>query len=216
VTGATARGGFRRWYGERVLPRALDLACGSAGFEGPRAATVAGVHGTVLEIGFGSGHNLRHYPDAVDRLLAVDPSGRALEIATPRIERSRVSVELVGLDGQQLPVDDASVDCVVSTFTLCTIPDERAALAEVRRVLRPGGTFHVLEHGLADDVRVQRWQRRVSHVQQRVAGGCHTERHVPGMLSDAGFTWEPGTMERWYAGRPRTLTALTRVVATVA
>jgi SAM-dependent methyltransferase len=207
--------GWRDWYAERVLPRAIDVACGSSGFRRPRADTVADTHGTVLEIGFGSGHNLPHYPAAVDRLLAVDPSGRALEIATPRIERSRVSVELVGLDGQQLPIDDASVDCVVSTFTLCTIPDVRAALVEVRRVLRPGGTFHVLEHGLADDPGVQRWQRRVSPLQQRIAGGCHTDRHVPGMLSDAGFVWEPTAMARWSAGRPKTLTHLTRVVARV-
>jgi ubiquinone/menaquinone biosynthesis C-methylase UbiE len=178
--------GFRDWYDERVLPRVIDVACGSAGFSEPRAATVAGTHGTVLEI------------------------------ATPRIERSRVSVELVGLDGQHLPLDDASVDCVVSTFTLCTIPDVALALREVRRVLRPGGTFHVLEHGLADDPVVQRWQRRVSPVQQRVAGGCHTDRHVPGMLSDAGFTWEPGTLARWSAGRPKSLTFLTRVTARVA
>ena len=207
--------GFRDWYAERVLPRAIDVACGSAGFRLPRADTVADTHGTVLEIGFGSGHNLPHYPSTVDRLLAVDPSGRALEIATPRIERSPVSVELVGLDGQQIPIDDASVDCVVSTFTLCTIPDVRAALAEVRRVLRPGGTFHVLEHGLADEPGVQRWQRRVSPLQQRIAGGCHTDRHVPGLLSDAGFVWEPTAMARWYAGRPKTLTYLTRMTARV-
>lgn len=205
--------GVRQWYDERVLPRVIDVACGSAGFRAARADAVAGTHGTVLEIGFGSGHNLPHYPDTVDRLLAVDPSGRALEIARPRIERSPVSVELVGLDGQQLPLDDASVDCVVSTFTLCTIPDVAAALGEVRRVLRPGGSFHVLEHGLADDARVQRWQRRVSPLQQRVAGGCHTDRHVPGMLADAGFGWDAGSMSQWFAGRPKALTFLTRVTA---
>jgi len=205
--------GFRDWYAERVLPRAIDVACGSAGFRLPRADTVADTHGTVLEIGFGSGHNLPHYPSTVDRLLAVDPSGRALEIATPRIERSPVSVELVGLDGQQIPIDDASVDCVVSTFTLCTIPDVRAALAEVRRVLRPGGTFHVLEHGLADDEGIQRWQHRVNPIQRRVAGGCHTNRHIPELLAGSGFRWDE--LHRWYAGRPKTLTALTRTVATV-
>ena len=207
--------GLRHWYEEHVLPRALDVACGSSGFHEPRAATLAGTRGTVLEIGFGTGHNLRHYPATVERLLAVDPSGRSVEIARPRIERAAMPVELVGLDGQQLPIDDASVDCVVSTFTLCTIPDEAAALREVRRVLRPGGTFHVLEHGLADDPKVQRWQRRVSPLQQFVAGGCHTERHVPGMLHDAGFTWEPDAMSRWYAGWPKTLTYLTRVTARV-
>ncbi|MEZ5249607.1 MAG: class I SAM-dependent methyltransferase [Ilumatobacteraceae bacterium] len=118
--------GLVTWYERRVLPRRSTSPAVRRGSVSS-ADTVAGTHGTVLEIGFGSGHNLAHYPDAVDRLLAVDPSGRALEIATPRIERSRVSVELVGLDGQQIPLDDASVDCVVSTFTLCTIPDVQAA-----------------------------------------------------------------------------------------
>lgn len=208
--------GLRDWYDEHVLPRVIDVACGSSGFHEPRAATLADTHGTVLEIGFGTGHNLRHYPSTVERLLAVDPSGRSVEIARPRIERAAMPVELVGLDGQQLSVDDASVDCVVSTFTLCTIPDVAAALREVRRVLRPGGTFHVLEHGLADDPKVQRWQHRVSPVQQRLAGGCHTERHVPGMLDEAGFTWAPEAMARWSAGRPKALTFLTRVTARVA
>lgn len=205
---------FGRWYAERLLPVAIDKACASPGFAEPRAAALAGTHGTVLEIGFGSGLNLRHYPTGVEHLLAVEPAARAIELARPRIERATFSVEVVGLDGQHLPVADASVDCVVSTFTLCTIPDVEAALREVRRVLRPGGTFHVLEHGLADEPRVQRWQRRWDPVQQRIAGGCHTDRHVPTLLRDAGFHWDE--LHRWYAGRPKVLTALTRTVATVA
>jgi SAM-dependent methyltransferase len=205
--------GARSFYEERILPVVIDKACASPGFTEPRAAAVAGTHGTVLEIGFGSGHNLRHYPAAVERLLAVEPAARAVELARPRIERASFVVEVIGLDGQQLPVDDASVDCVVSTFTLCTIPDVRAALHEVRRVLRPGGTFHVLEHGLADEPAVQRWQHRANPVQRFVAGGCNMNRHVPGLLSDAGFHWDE--LHRWYAGRPKMLTALTRTVATV-
>ena len=197
--------GLRQFYAERVLPVVIDKACASPGFSEPRAAVVADTHGTVLEIGFGSGHNLRHYPVTVERLLAVEPAARAIELARPRIERVSFDVEVVGLDGQRLPVDDQSVDCVVSTFTLCTIPDVNAALAEVRRVLRPGGTFHVLEHGLADDEGIQRWQHRVNPIQRRVAGGC------PATVL-AQWTRE---LHRWYAGRPKTLTALTRTVATV-
>jgi SAM-dependent methyltransferase len=209
-----AAGGLKRRYEEHVLPRVIDKACASPGFAAPREATVAGTHGTVLEIGFGSGLNLAHYPAAVERLWAVEPAGRAVELAAARIDRAPFPVEVIGLDGQQLPVDSASVDCVVSTFTLCTIPDAQAALAEIRRVLRPGGTFHVLEHGLADDQRVQRWQQRLTPVQRAVAGGCHLNRHIPSLVEQAGFTWS--TVERWYAGRPRTLTLLTRGVATVA
>ena len=202
------------WYDEHVLPRVVDLACASKGFRPHRAAAVAEARGIVVEIGFGTGHNLAHYTDAVERLLAVEPSGRSIELAADRIARAPFPVEVVGLDGQRLPLDDASADCVVSTFTLCTIPDPAAALAEVRRVLRPGGTFHVLEHGLADDHRVQRWQRRAEPVQRRIAGGCHLTRHVPTMLADAGFEWSE--LHRWTAGRPKALAALTRTVATVA
>lgn len=205
---------LQAWYDERVLPRVVDLACASKGFRPYRAAAVADARGTVVEIGFGTGHNLAHYTDAVDRLLAVEPSGRSIALAADRIARAPFPVEVVGLDGQRLPLDDASADCVVSTFTLCTIPDPAAALAEVRRVLRPGGTFHVLEHGLADDHRVQRWQRRAEPVQRRLAGGCHLTRHVPTMLADAGFEWSE--LHRWTAGRPKALATLTRTVATVA
>jgi SAM-dependent methyltransferase len=215
VVVSTAPGGrFRHWYRERLLPVVIDKACASPGFTEPRAATVATTHGTVLEIGFGSGLNLRHYPEAVERLLAVEPSARAIELARPRIERAAFAVEVVGLDGQRLPVDDASVDCVVSTFTLCTIPDVHAALHEVHRVLKPGGTFHVLEHGLADDLDVRRWQHRMNPVQQRVAGGCNLDRDIPDLLQSTGFRWDD--LHRWYAGRPKTLTALTRTVASAA
>ncbi len=206
--------GARRFYAERILPVVIDKACASPGFSDARAAVVGSTRGTVLEIGFGSGHNLRHYPAAVERLLAVEPAARAVELARPRIAQVSFDVDVIGLDGQRLPIDDASVDCVVSTFTLCTIPDVMAALGEVRRVLRIGGTFHVLEHGLADDAGVQRWQHRVNPVQRFVAGGCNTNRHIPDLLAAAGFRCDD--LHRWYAGRPKTLTALTRTVAVVA
>ncbi|MEX1106848.1 MAG: class I SAM-dependent methyltransferase [Ilumatobacteraceae bacterium] len=201
------------WYVERVLPKLIDLACASPGFRPHRAAVVAGTRGTVLELGFGSGHNLRAYPATVEKLIAVEPSVRAIEIARDRIAAAAFDVEVIEADGARLPMPDSSVDCVVSTFTLCTIPDVAGALAEVKRVLRPGGTFHVLEHGLADDVRVQRLQRIVDPVHRRVAGGCHTTRHMPALLDEAGFRWD--ALSRWYEGRPKVLTALTMVIATV-
>jgi ubiquinone/menaquinone biosynthesis C-methylase UbiE len=202
------------WYERRILPKVIDVACGSPAWRPHRRSVVEGTSGTVLEIGFGSGHNVALYPAEVARLIAVEPAGRAIELARERIERAPFEVETIDAVGEHLPLPDASVDCAVSTFTLCTVPDVPAVLAEIRRVLRPGGTFHVLEHGLSDDERVQRAQRIIEPVQRRIAGGCHTTRHVPTMLSDAGFTW--GSMRRWTDGRPKSLTALTLVVAHVA
>ena len=205
---------FSEYYTERVLPVAIDRMCGTKAFRPHRRDTLAGTHGTVLEIGFGSGHNLALYPAEVTRLLVVEPSERAVELARERTAKAPFPVEVIGLNGETLPLDDDSVDCVVSTFTLCTIPDAGAALREISRVLVPGGTLHVLEHGLADDDKTQRWQHRLDPLQQRIAGGCHLTRHVPSMLSDAGF--DVIEMQRWSEGRPKAHTAMTRAVVTPA
>lgn len=206
--------GLKQHYEARVLPVVIDKICGSKGFAPHRRATLAGTHGTVLEIGFGSGTNLAHYPPEVERLLAVEPAGRAVDLAAERIARARFLVEVIGLDGEHLPLDAASVDCVVSTFTLCTVPHVEQALAEIRRVLRPGGTLHVLEHGLDDAADVQRWQRRLDPVQHALAGGCHLTRHIPSLVESAGLRW--GELHRWREGHPYTYTSLTRGVAVVA
>ena len=200
------------YYTERVLPVAIDRMCGTKAFRPHRRDTVAGTHGTVLEIGFGSGHNLAQYPAGVSRLLVVEPSARAVELARERTAKAPFPVEFIGLNGEVLPIDDGSIDCVVSTFTLCTIPDATAALREISRVLVAGGTLHVLEHGLADDPKTQRWQHRLDPLQQRVAGGCHLNRHVPSMLAEAGF--DVIEMQRWSEGRPKAHTAMTRAVVT--
>ena len=141
----------------------------------------SGLSGRVLEIGFGSGLNVSAYPDAGHRpSSAVEPSDLGWELSAERRSGSAVPVERVGLDGQRLAAADATYDAVLSTFTLCTIPDVATALAEVRRVLRPGGALHVLEHGLAPDPRVAAWQRRLNRLQGRIAGGCHLTRDAPG------------------------------------
>ena len=121
--------GLKQHYEARVLPVVIDKICGSKGFAPHRRATLAGTHGTVLEIGFGSGTNLAHYPPEVERLLAVEPAGRAVDLAAERIARASFPVEVIGLDGEHLPLDAASVECVVSTFTLCTVPHGEQALA---------------------------------------------------------------------------------------
>lgn len=142
----------------------------------------------MLEIGFGSGTNVPFYPAEVRRVLAVDPATVGQKLAADRVARSAAAVEYVGLDGEELPLDDASVDHALSTFTMCTIPDVERALAEVRRVLRPGGTLHFLEHGRAPDAKVMKWQDRLNPLQMRVAGGCHLNRPIDIVLRDSGFT----------------------------
>lgn len=198
------------WYEERLLPRVIDKVCATPQFRPHRAETVAGLAGTVLEIGFGSGLNLPHYPPEVERLLVVDPAVLGRELAARRIDAVGFPVESVGLDGASLALDDDSVDHVVSTFTLCTIPDVHAALAEVRRVLRPGGTFRVLEHGISPDPSVATWQRRLTPVQRRVAGGCHLDRAILPLVKGAGF--EITSVRQWSEGRPQAFTYLTLLV----
>jgi SAM-dependent methyltransferase len=152
-----------------------------------REQVCAGLTGRVLEIGFGSGLNLGTYPAAVTSVDAVEPSDLAWRLSEDRRAASAVPVERVGLDGQRLAAPDASYDAAVSTFTLCTIPDVEAALRELHRVLRPGGAVHALEHGLAPDPRVARWQHRLDGLQGRFAAGCHLVRDAPALLAAAGF-----------------------------
>src|SRR3954467_14989111 len=163
-------------YGDHVLPRIIDLACGLKALQPQRRRVCEGLAGEVVEIGFGSGLNVPFYPAAVTRVRAVEPADVGWKLATKRLEASAVRVERAGLDGQSLPFDDDSFDCAVSTWTMCTIPDVDAALAEVRRVLRPGGTLHFVEHGLSPDPSVARWQHRLEPVQKRLFGGCHLTR----------------------------------------
>lgn len=174
-------------YERTVLPRLVDRALGTRGAQRLRDRTCAGLSGEVLELGFGSGHNVACYPEAVTGVVAVEPSDLAWRLSEPRRRNSPVPVRRVGLDGASVPVPDASCDSALSTWTLCTIPDVADALAEVRRILRPGGRLHFLEHGLAPDAPVQRWQHRIEPIQRRVAGGCHLTRPIRDLIVDAGF-----------------------------
>ena len=175
-------------YAERVVPRIMNVTCGAKQARPLRERVCAGLHGEVIEIGFGSGHNVPFYPDAVQRVAAIDPSELSWKLAQGRVSASRATVEQAGLDGQSLLLADDSFDAALSTWTLCTIPDPVSALTEVRRVLRPGGTLHFIEHGLAPDENVQRWQRRLEPLNKRLAGGCHLTRPILDLFETAGFS----------------------------
>jgi ubiquinone/menaquinone biosynthesis C-methylase UbiE len=175
-------------YAERVLPRIVNAACGMKASNALRERVCGGLHGHVVEIGFGSGLNIPFYPDSVSEVAAIEPADLGWKLAGKRLAASTVSIERSGLDGQSLPLPDDSCDAALSTWTLCTIPDAAAALGEVRRVLKPGGTLHFVEHGLAPDEKVQRWQHRLDPLQQRLFGGCHLNRPIAVLLTNAGFT----------------------------
>jgi SAM-dependent methyltransferase len=172
---------------DRVLPRLIDRALRTPDVQALRARVCADVTGDVLELGFGSGLNLPHLPPGVETLSAVEPSDLGWSLSEVRRRASQVPVERVGLDGQRLAAGDASYDVVLCTFTLCTIPDVELALAEVRRVLRPTGSFHFLEHGLAPEAGVAAWQARLEPLQRRLAGGCHLTRDIAGLVRSAGL-----------------------------
>lgn len=188
-------------YEDRVLPRLVDLCCGSQQMNSERQRVCAGLHGRVVEIGFGSGRNVPFYPDSVQSVSAVEPADLGWRMAAGRLAAATVPVERAGLDGQALPFEDDSFDSALSTWTLCTIPDVEAALAEVRRVLAPGGTFHFVEHGLAPDAGVQKWQHRFNPVQKALAGGCHLDRDIRGLIEAAGFKIRD--IDRYYQQGPK-------------
>jgi ubiquinone/menaquinone biosynthesis C-methylase UbiE len=201
-------------YREKVLPHIINAACGMKANGPLRDRVCAGLHGQVLEIGFGTGHNVPHYPAAVTGVAAVEPADVGWRLATKRVEASSVPIQRTGLDGQSIPLPDDSCDTALSTWTLCTIPDVAAALQEVRRVLKPGGTLHFVEHGLAPaaDAKVQRLQHRLDPLQQRLFGGCHLNRQIQDLLTGAGF--ELTEVDVFYEeGAPRFLAADTLGVA---
>lgn len=188
-------------WSDRILPRLVDKSLSAGQVMKQRQIVCARLSGQVLEIGFGSGLNIEKYPDAVESVVAVEPSDLAWQMSDDRRSASRTPISRSGLDGQSLAEPDDSFDAVLSTFTLCTIPDAELALREIRRVLRPGGNLEFLEHGQAPEPDVAKRQRRWEPLQKRVAGGCHLTRDMAALVRDAGF--EITTLEQRYLPGPR-------------
>ena len=192
------------WYERHVLPCLIDWGCGLPLATRQRQALVPRAHGRVLEVGVGTGLNLRHYDrQQVQSLTVLDPAESLHRLARQRAERAGLPVELLGLSAERIPLPDHSFDTVVMTWTLCSIPEPLAALREMRRVLAPQGQLLFCEHGLSPEPAVQRWQRRLEPWWSPCAGGCHLTRDVPRLLRDAGFVLPE--LEQRYLMRPHTL-----------
>jgi SAM-dependent methyltransferase len=188
-------------YRDFVLPRLIDRLCGSRGMLRWRKRATEGLVGQVVEIGFGSGLNLPFLPPEVTGVFAVEPSATAKKLALRREARTDVKVVHVGLDGESIPLEDESCDSALCTFTLCTVADPAKALREIHRVLRPGASLHFLEHGIAPDPSVARWQHRLDPLERRLADGCRLTRDPQALVRDAGFAIESITQR--YARGPR-------------
>ena len=175
-------------YHEHILPHLIAFTCSQPQIMKKRSQVVPAARGRVLEVGFGSGTNLDFYdPARVDHLFALEPSAGMRRKAADAVDRSPLSIDWLDLPGEEIPLEDNSVDTVVLTYTACTIPDAAAALAQMRRVLKPGGQLLFSEHGAAPDPGIATWQRRIEPVWKPIAGGCHLTRKPDVMLEEAGF-----------------------------
>ena len=187
------------FYRRYILPPLLDRAMSDRRISRYRRPVLAPASGRILEIGFGTGANLSHYPESVQQLEIVEPDVALNVRARRRLENSSREVIVHALSAEQLPFDTASFDTVVSTFTLCSIPDVESALREVHRVLKPGGQFLFLEHGLSPDSSVARWQHRLTPIQKVIGGGCHLDRPMRSLIERAGLNIESAGYEERYA-----------------
>lgn len=190
------------FYDRHILPHVINLACGAKPVSYQRRLVVPEAQGRVLEIGIGSGLNLPFYdPDKVEMLWGLEPSDEIRRMAERKAAGVSFPVEFIGLPGDQIPLDDGSVDTIVTTYTLCTIPDAVAALRDMRRVLKPGGRLLFSEHGRAPDAAVVKWQERLTPMWKVIGGGCHLARDIPDLLRQGGFN--PDRMRANYIPGPR-------------
>ena len=198
-------------YTKYVLPRLIDLAMRNKASKAERLKLVPLATGKTLEVGIGSGLNIPLYSRNVTRLLGVDPSSELWKLAPRRAEAAPFRIEFVKGSAENLPLDDETVDTVVTTWTLCSIPDPALALSEMRRVLRPGGKLLFIEHGRSPDARVVRWQDRLNPLWRRLAGGCNLNRRIDDLITSSGFSMTE--VQRGYAPGPKPLAYLYRGLA---
>ncbi|MBV1920569.1 MAG: class I SAM-dependent methyltransferase [Pseudomonadales bacterium] len=176
------------FYDDNILPHVINLACGSKPILRQREKIVPQAEGRILEIGMGSGINIPYYDtNKVDKVWGLEPSTGMRKKAQKRVDAAPFDLEWLDLPGEEIPLDNNSVDTIVLTYTLCTIPDWRAAVEQMRRVLKPGGKLLFSEHGKAPDAAVQAWQNRVNPMWMKIAGGCHLNRNIPELLKEGGF-----------------------------
>jgi ubiquinone/menaquinone biosynthesis C-methylase UbiE len=202
-------------YNKYVLPKLVHFACSLKPARKQREKVVPLAEGRVLEIGVGSGLNLPHYDATkVTKIWGLDPSPEMTRMARQAARSSPIDVEFIDLPGDEIPLEDNSVDTVLLTYTLCTIPEGEAALRQMSRVLRPGGKLIFCEHGAAPDPSVRRWQDRINPIWQRFAGGCHLNRSIPSLIEAGGFRitqmdtmylpgWRPASFNYWGTATPR-------------
>ena len=177
------------FYDDNILPHLINLACGSTPVLRQREKIVPQAEGQILEIGMGSGINIPYYDtNKVEKVWGLEPSIGMRKKAQKRVNAAPFELEWLDLPGEEIPLDSNSVDTIVLTYTLCTIPDWRAAVDQMRRVLKPGGKLLFSEHGKAPDAAVQAWQNRVNPLWMKLAGGCHLNRDIPELLKEGGFS----------------------------
>ena len=205
---------MRGLYARFIFPRLLELSVGGGRFARERAKALKSVHGEVLEVGFGTGLNLPHYPQSIMRLVALDPEEMLPPKVSERIAAVSFPVERVQQVGERLPFSASSFHCVVTTLTLCTVADPLSALSEIRRVLRPSGIYVFLEHGRSAESRVARLQDRLNPLWRRsgIGRGCNINRQIDSLIAQAGLRIV--SLERYVLGRPRIMTEMYRGIAT--
>lgn len=190
------------FYADHVFPYLMDWTMGTRRFRELRRQSLASARGSVLEIGFGTGLNLPHYPDTVTELTVIDPAVLLPTKVAKRIASAAMPVQVAHLSAETLPFEDRRFDCVVSTWALCTIPNAVAALREVRRVLKPEGAYLFLEHGRSDDAEVAIWQDRLNPLQRKIGCGCNLNRPIDALVRKAGL--HVHHLERFvFSGVPR-------------